>query len=50
MESAGFERDYGRRIVADLVEVGFTEVRGEGRDRPPRLIDNEIRCGLDTTP
>ena len=33
MESAGFERDYGRRIVSDLVDVGFTDVRGEGRAR-----------------
>ncbi len=33
MESAGFERDYGRRIVPDLVDAGFTDVRGEGRAR-----------------
>jgi hypothetical protein len=33
MESAGFQRDYGRRIVSDLVDVGFTDVRGEGRAR-----------------
>jgi SAM-dependent methyltransferase len=33
METAGFERDYGRRTVADLVEAGFTDVRGEGRAR-----------------
>jgi len=33
MERAGFERDYGRRIVADLADAGFTDVRGEGRAR-----------------
>jgi SAM-dependent methyltransferase len=33
MERAGFQRDYGRRIVADLVDAGFTDVRGEGRAR-----------------
>jgi SAM-dependent methyltransferase len=33
MERAGFDRDYGRRIVADLADAGFTDVRGEGRAR-----------------
>ena len=33
MERAGFERDYDRRIVADLADAGFTDVRGEGRAR-----------------
>jgi SAM-dependent methyltransferase len=33
MERAGFERDYGRRVVADLEDAGFTDVRGEGRAR-----------------
>jgi SAM-dependent methyltransferase len=33
MESAGYERDYGRKIVGDLIDVGFTDVRGEGRAR-----------------
>jgi SAM-dependent methyltransferase len=33
MERAGFQRDYGRRIVADLSDAGFTDVRGEGRAR-----------------
>ena len=31
--SAGFDRDYGRRIVADMEDAGFTDVRGEGRAR-----------------
>ncbi|OBB04899.1 SAM-dependent methyltransferase [Mycobacteriaceae bacterium 1482268.1] len=33
MEKAGFQRDYGRRIVPDLVDAGFVDVRGEGRAR-----------------
>ncbi|HET9564063.1 MAG TPA: methyltransferase domain-containing protein [Mycobacterium sp.] len=33
MERAGFQRDYGRRIVADLADAGFTDIRGEGRAR-----------------
>lgn len=33
MERAGFERDYGRRVVPDLVDAGFADVRGEGRAR-----------------
>ena len=33
MEKAGFQRDYGRRIVPDLLDAGFTDVRGEGRAR-----------------
>jgi SAM-dependent methyltransferase len=33
MERAGFQRDYGRRIVADLLDAGFIDVRGEGRAR-----------------
>lgn len=36
MAKAGFERDYGRRVVADIEAAGLTEVRGEGR---ARLID-----------
>jgi SAM-dependent methyltransferase len=31
MTRAGFEPEYGRRIVADLLDRGFTDVRGEGR-------------------
>lgn len=37
MENAGFERDYGRRLVSDLAAAGLTEIRGEGR---ARLIDS----------
>ncbi|MGH3675272.1 MAG: class I SAM-dependent methyltransferase [Mycobacterium sp.] len=33
MEQAGFDRDYGRRVVADIEDAGFTDVRGEGRAR-----------------
>jgi SAM-dependent methyltransferase len=33
MERAGFERDYGGRVVAEIAEAGFSEVRGEGRIR-----------------
>jgi len=36
MAKAGFERDYGRRVVSDLDAAGLTEIRGEGR---ARLID-----------
>ena len=36
MERAGYERDYGRRVVADIAEAGFIDVRGEGR---ARIID-----------
>jgi SAM-dependent methyltransferase len=37
MEQAGFERDYGRRVVSDLEAAGLTDVRGEGR---ARIIDS----------
>lgn len=37
MAKAGFERDYGRRVVSDLEAAGLTEIRGEGR---ARLIDS----------
>lgn len=37
MAKAGFERDYGRRVVSDLAAAGLTEIRGEGR---ARLIDS----------
>ena len=37
MAKAGFERDYGRRVVSDLDKAGLTELRGEGR---ARLIDS----------
>jgi len=33
MEQAGFQRDYGRRVVTDLADAGVTDVRGEGRAR-----------------
>jgi SAM-dependent methyltransferase len=36
MTAAGFERDYGRRVVSDMAAAGLTEIRGEGR---ARLID-----------
>jgi SAM-dependent methyltransferase len=36
MTSAGFERDYGRRVVSDMEAAGLVELRGEGRSR---LID-----------
>jgi SAM-dependent methyltransferase len=37
MQQAGFERDYGRRVVDEIAEAGFTDVRGEGR---LRVIDS----------
>jgi SAM-dependent methyltransferase len=37
MTTAGFERDYGRRVVSDMEAAGLTEIRGEGR---ARLIDS----------
>ncbi|WP_234816089.1 class I SAM-dependent methyltransferase [Mycolicibacterium agri] len=33
MARAGFDRDYGRRLVSDLDDAGFCDVRGEGRAR-----------------
>lgn len=38
MARAGFERNYGGRVVGDLVDAGFEEVRGEGR---VRIIDSD---------
>ena len=37
MANAGFERDYGRRVVSDLEAAGLTDIRGEGR---ARMIDS----------
>ena len=37
MEQAGFERNYGRRVVTDLADAGLTDVRGEGR---AKVIDS----------
>jgi SAM-dependent methyltransferase len=37
MTTAGFERDYGRRVASDMEAAGLTDVRGEGR---ARLIDS----------
>jgi SAM-dependent methyltransferase len=37
MQQAGFERDYGRRVVDEIADAGFTDVRGEGR---ARIIDS----------
>jgi SAM-dependent methyltransferase len=37
MTTAGFERDYGRRVVTDMEAAGLTDLRGEGR---ARLIDS----------
>jgi SAM-dependent methyltransferase len=37
MAQAGFERDYGRRVVDDLEAAGLAEIRGEGR---LRVIDS----------
>jgi SAM-dependent methyltransferase len=37
MERAGFERHYGRHVVADLADAGLTDVRGEGR---AKIIDS----------
>lgn len=33
MSTAGFERDYGRRVAADMEAAGLTGIRGEGRAR-----------------
>jgi SAM-dependent methyltransferase len=33
MAEAGFEANYGRQVVLDLADAGFTEVRGEARAR-----------------
>src|SRR6185436_4726717 len=30
MAKAGFERDYGRRVVSDMEAAGLTDIRGEG--------------------
>ncbi len=35
--TAGFERDYGRRVGSDMEAAGLTAIRGEGR---ARLIDS----------
>jgi SAM-dependent methyltransferase len=43
MEQAGFQRDYGRRVVGDLEAAGLTDVRGEGR---ARIIDSSF-AGFD---
>jgi SAM-dependent methyltransferase len=37
MTTAGFERDYGRRVVSDMEAAGLADIRGEGR---ARLIDS----------
>jgi SAM-dependent methyltransferase len=37
MQQAGFERDYGRRVVTEIADAGFFDVRGEGR---VRIIDS----------
>jgi SAM-dependent methyltransferase len=37
MQQAGFDRDYGRRVVDEIAAAGFTDVRGEGR---LRVIDS----------
>ena len=37
MTTAGFERDYGRRVASDMEAAGLTDIRGEGR---ARLIDS----------
>jgi SAM-dependent methyltransferase len=37
MAKAGFERDYGRRVVSDIEAAGLTDIRGEGR---ARMIDS----------
>jgi SAM-dependent methyltransferase len=37
MQQAGFERDYGRRVVTEIADAGFVDVRGEGR---VRIIDS----------
>ena len=39
MAKAGFERDYGRRVVSDMEAAGLTDVRGEGARR---LIDSTV--------
>lgn len=38
MAQAGFERNYGGRVVGDLADAGFIEVCGEGR---VRIIDSD---------
>ncbi len=40
MQQAGFERDYGWRVVAEIADAGFVDVRGEGR---VRTIDSTSR-------
>lgn len=37
MQRAGFEPNYGRRVVSDIASAGLTDVRGEGR---ARVIDS----------
>jgi SAM-dependent methyltransferase len=36
LERRGFDPECGRRVVADLIDAGFTDVRGEGR---AKIID-----------
>lgn len=38
MQQAGFEPQYGRRVVADMAAAGLADVRGEGR---ARVIDSK---------
>ncbi|MCV7223171.1 class I SAM-dependent methyltransferase [Mycolicibacterium elephantis] len=37
MQRRGFAPDYGRRVIGDIVDAGFVDVRGEGR---VRVIDS----------
>jgi SAM-dependent methyltransferase len=37
MQRAGFDRHYGRRLIADMAAAGLTDIRGEGR---ARVIDS----------
>lgn len=37
MKRGGFEPEYGRRVVGDIADAGFVDVRGEGR---VRIIDS----------
>ena len=43
MATAGFERDYGRRVVSDMEAAGLTDIRGEGRARSDRLDISGVR-------
>jgi hypothetical protein len=47
LDAAGLTeiRGEGRARLIDPTSPGFAHADDDGRNRPPRLNDNEIRCG-----